>query len=314
MVLSEFEGHCFIANVRGEYEKCGLLPLQQKLIREILMEESVNIRDDYDGIDIIKNRLCHKKILPVLDDVNQFNQLEKLVEDSKWFARGSRVIITTRDEYLIRHKVHTIYEAQGMNDIEALRLFSLKAFKEYDPPKDYLALSKSFIDYAKGLPLAIDVLGSFLYDRSKEELEGTLNRLKEYPNKKIIEILEIGFDGLEDIEKEIFLHIACFFNMKGNDYIVEILDCLGLHPKIGLKVLIERSVLNYYGNIYWMHDLLQQMGQDMVRRDCPLEPEKWSKLWLYKDIRSVLMKNIVRDCLENYTLSCYSKKLKFEQL
>ena len=48
-----------------------------------------------------------------------------------------------------------------------------------------------------------------------------------------------------------------------------------------------------------MHDLLQQMGQDMVRRDCPLEPEKWSKLWLYKDIHSVLMKNMVRDCLEN---------------
>ena len=92
---------------------------------------------------------------------------------------------------LIRHEVHGIYEAQGLKDIEALHLFSLKAFKEYDPPKDYLALSTSFIDYAKGLPLAIDVLGSFLYDRSKEEWEGTLDRLKEYPNKKIIEILEI---------------------------------------------------------------------------------------------------------------------------
>ena len=82
-------------------------------------------------------------------------------------------------------------------------------------------------------------------------------------------------------------------------YIVEILDCLGLHPKIGLKVLIERSLLKYYENKYWMHDLLQQMGQDMVRQDCPLEPKKWSKLWLYKDIHSVLMKNMVRDFLEN---------------
>ncbi|XP_050254268.1 TMV resistance protein N-like [Quercus robur] len=302
MVLSEFEGHCFIANVRGESEKCGLLPLQQKLIREILMEESVNIRDDYDGVDMIKNRLCHKKILLVLDDVNQFNQLEKLVGDSKWFGQGSRVIITTRDEHLIRHKVNSIYEAQGMNDIEALRLFSLKAFKEYDPPKDYLSLSTSFIDYAKGLPLAIDVLGSFLYDRSKEEWEGTLNRLKEYPNKKIIEILEIGFDGLQGTEKEIFLYIACFFNMKAKNYIVEILDYLGLHPKIGLKVLIERSLLKYYENKYWMHDLLQQMGQDMVRRDCPLEPEKWSKLWLYKDIRSVLMKNMEMEAVQGLVL------------
>ena len=87
--------------------------------------------------------------------------------------------------------------------------------------------------------------------------------------------------------------------MKEKDYIVKILDYLGLHPKIGLNVLIEKSLLKCNKNTYWMHDLLQQMGQDMVCRDCPLEPEKWSKLWLYKDIRSMLMKNMVRDCLEN---------------
>ena len=48
-----------------------------------------------------------------------------------------------------------------------------------------------------------------------------------------------------------------------------------------------------------MHDLLQIMGQDIVRRDYPQEPEKWSRLWLYKDIHSVLMKNTVRYRLEN---------------
>ena len=169
-VFNEFEGGCFIANVRGEFEKCGLLPLQQKLIPEILMGESVNIRDDYYGVYMIKNRLCHKKILLVLDDVNQFNQLEKLAGDSKWFGPGSRVIITTRDEHLLtRHRVHGIYEVQGLNDYEALHLFSLKAFNKYHPPEDYLDLSTSFVHYAKGLPLAIDVLGSFLYNRSKKE-------------------------------------------------------------------------------------------------------------------------------------------------
>ena len=48
-----------------------------------------------------------------------------------------------------------------------------------------------------------------------------------------------------------------------------------------------------------MHDLLQKMGQDIVRRNYPEEPGKWRKLWLYKDIRNVLMKNTVRDCLDN---------------
>ncbi|KAK9995001.1 hypothetical protein SO802_024704 [Lithocarpus litseifolius] len=200
-VINEFEGCCFIANVKGGSEKCELLPLQQKLICEILREDSVNIRDDYDGVHMIKNRLCHKKVLLVLDSVNQFNQLEKLARDSKWFGLGSRVIITTRDEHLLtRHKVHGIYEAQELNDYEALHLFSLKAFNKYHPPEDYLDLSTSFVDYAKGLPLAIDVLGSFLYNKSKEEWEDALDMMKEHHKKEIIEILVIGFGGLEHTE------------------------------------------------------------------------------------------------------------------
>ena len=121
----------------------------------------------------------------------------------------------------------------------------------------------------------------------------------EHPEKEIIGILEISFNGLRDIEKEIFLHIACFFNMKDKDYIVEILDCLGLYPEIGLKVLIEKSLIKEYKIIFWMHDLLQIMGQDRVRRDYPQDPTKWSKLWLYEDIYNVLMKNTIRDCLDN---------------
>nr|XP_023915577.1 TMV resistance protein N-like [Quercus suber] len=301
-VFNEFQSGCFIANVRSKSEKGGLVPLQQELIHEILMDKSVCIRND-DGVRMIKNRLCNSKILLVLDDVDQLDQLEKLAGDSKWFGSGSRVIITTRDQHLLRrHEVHEIYVAQGLTDIEALCLFSLKAFKEHDPPKDFLDFSTSFVDYAKGLPLAISVLGSFLHRRSKKEWEGALNRLKEYPKGEIIKKLEIGFDGLEGTEKEIFLHIACFFNMKEKDYIVKILDYLGLHPEIGLNVLIEKSLLKHYKNKYWMHDLLQQMGQDMVRRDYPLEPEKWSKLWLYEDFRSALMKNMEMEAIQGLVL------------
>jgi len=100
-VFSEFEGGCFITNIREVYDKSGLLPLQQKLICDILMEENVNIRDAKDGVLMIKNRLCHKRILPVLDDVNQFKQLEKLAGEPNWFGQGSRVIITTREEHLL---------------------------------------------------------------------------------------------------------------------------------------------------------------------------------------------------------------------
>ena len=85
--------------------------------------------------------------------------------------------------------------------------------------------------------------------------------------------------------------------MKNKDYVVKILECLGLHPDIGIRILIEKYLLEEYENKLWMHELLQIMGQDIVRRDFSQEPRKWSKLWLYEDVHNVLMKNMVRDHL-----------------
>ena len=112
-------------------------------------------------------------------------------------------------------------------------------------------------------------LGSFLFNRNKKEWESALNRLNEFPDKDIMKILQISFDRLHETEKEIFLHIACFFNMKETYYVEKILDCLGLYPRIGLRVLIERSLLKDFQNKYKMHELLQTMGQSIVRKEHP---------------------------------------------
>ena len=140
-------------------------------------------------------------------------------------------------------------------------------------------------------------LGSFLFNRNKKEWESALNRLNEFPDKDIMKILQISFDRLHETENEIFLHIACFFNMKETYYVEKILDCLGLYPRIGLRVLIERSLLKDFQNKYKMHELLQTMGQSIVRKEHPQEPGRWSRLWIYNDIHNVLVKNSVRDHL-----------------
>ena len=43
-----------------------------------------------------------------------------------------------------------------------------------------------------------------------------------------------------------------------------------------------------------MHDLLQKMGQAIVHQECPKDPGKRSRLWLFEDIDNVLTKNTVR--------------------
>ncbi|XP_050257411.1 TMV resistance protein N-like isoform X31 [Quercus robur] len=293
MVSIKFEACSFIEDVRERSERDGLVTLQQDLISDILKGTDLKIRDKYDGVINIRNRLRCKRILLVLDDVDKLDQLKFLVGEHDWFGPGSRIIITTRDEHVLKtHEVNEIYEVDGLNDEHALRLFSSKAFKGKHVPNDYLELSKHFLNYARGLPLALEVLGSFLNGKSIAEWKSALERLKDFPERIILQALKISFDGLRDAEKEIFLHIACFLNHKEKDHVLEVLDSLGLHPVIGLKELIDKSLLKItYMHIVWMHDLLEEMGKDIVRNECLNDPGKRSRLWCYKDIESVLKKN-----------------------
>ena len=153
----------------------------------------------------------------------------------------------------------------------------------------------AFICYANGLPLAIVVLGSLLNGRSAFEWKSALDRLREFPESKILNVIQISFDGLHETEKEIFLNNACFFNHKNQETIIPILDYLELHPKIGLEIFIEKSLIKLQYNQLWMHDLLQEMGRDIVCKECPKDQlGKHSRLWLYKDIDNVLKNNTVR--------------------
>ncbi|KAK4594864.1 hypothetical protein RGQ29_018551 [Quercus rubra] len=302
MFSNKFEGGCFLANVRGVCEKDGLVQLQQQLILQIL-NENISVQDVNDGVLEIQNRLRHKRILLVLDDVDQLNQLNMLAENHTWFGLGSRVIITTRDKHLLHIiGVNEIYEAKGLTEDESLHLLSLKAFKEEHPREDYLKLSKHFVNYACGLPLAIEILGSFLFGKSIDEWNSTLKRLKQFPEKGILQVLRISFEGLHETEKEIFLNIACFFNHEKTKDVVEILNYLDLFPDVGLGVLFDKSLVKFWGHTLWMHDLLQEMGKNIVYEKCPTEPGKCGKLWLFKDINDVLTENTGTKAIQGIVL------------
>ncbi|XP_075650097.1 disease resistance protein Roq1-like [Castanea sativa] len=167
IVSNQFEACSFIANVREVYAKYGLLQLQETLMNELLMDKYMIVQHVDNGVLMIKNRLRHKKVLLFLDDVNELDQMKNLAGENDWFGLGSRVILTTRDEHLLMScKVDGVYKVEELNCDEALHLFNMKAFGKEHPTKDYLVLSKAFVRYANGLPLAIEILSSFLFNRS----------------------------------------------------------------------------------------------------------------------------------------------------
>ena len=67
-------------------------------------------------------------------------------------------------------------------------------------------------------------------------------------------------------------------------------------------------------DVVWMHDLPEEMDKNIFFQECPSDPGKRSRLWVYKDIEKVYRKNKVRDYLEKLNLFPAFMFKKFEIL
>ncbi|ONI21319.1 hypothetical protein PRUPE_2G059000 [Prunus persica] len=300
-ILHKFERSCFLDRVRDKISQTdGLKNLKRELCKSLMKR---NIEDwAFDIKGTIKRLLSRKKVLLVLDDVDDNSQLEDLCGNQDGFAPGSRVIITARSERLLsRHGVGRTFEVHKLNDQDALQLFSLKAFGRDYPDMPCVALSKCFVSYANGLPLALKLWGSSLRKADQDEWGSKLGKLKDNFDGKIMDRLKINFDGLDEEEKSIFLDIACFFMGKYKDEVVERLCGSRSSVDNAIKVLIRCSLLTVSDNMVWMHNLLQEMGKAIVRGESK-EPGERSRLWLSKDIFYVLRNNTGTSAVEGIVL------------
>ncbi|KAI8522807.1 hypothetical protein RHMOL_Rhmol13G0025200 [Rhododendron molle] len=304
-----FEGSSFLANV-GETSKQpnGLVALQEQLLSDICRNKTHNVRNSHQGIEVIKRRAFCRKVLLVLDDVDDVQQLKALAIDRDSFGSGSRIIITTRDISLLNLlKVDEIYAPKPLNRSESLELLSWHAFKEDHPKDNYLDLSDQVVAYARGLPLALEVLGSLLYGKSIPEWKSAIAKLQKIPHVDIQAKLKISFDSLSDEVKELFLDMACFFTGTYGDSTIKILEGCNFFAAIGFRVLADRCLIKYGPcNELLMHDLLRDMGREIVRQESVKEPGRRSRLWYKEDALEVLRDGTVLVKLKFLYLShCY---------
>ncbi|XP_031095993.1 TMV resistance protein N-like [Ipomoea triloba] len=307
-----FEGSCFLANVRSEASEkhAGLTHLQQKLLCKTLKKKKFQVDNVDEGISLIKARLGSKRVLVVLDDVDHISQLESLAGQRDWFGSSSRVIITTRDAHLLSDlRTDEKYEMQRLSSNESLQLFSWHAFGCFPPAKGYNVLSKGIVNYAAGLPLALVVLGSHFRGRSKQEWIYDFEKLRQIPHGDVQKILRISYDSLDDDTQNIFLDIACFFIGSDIQDVVPILNGCGFYAESGMKTLVDRSLLTVCkdGELQ-MHDLVRDMGREVVRMDSPRDVGKRSRLFLPDDVSQVLQENKGTEAIEGMII--HSQMLK----
>ena len=142
-------------------------------------------------------------------------------------------------------------------------------------------------------PLALKVLGAFMFHRGPKAWESVLGRLRESPERKVLDVLQISFDGLRKTEQKVFLDIACFLKGMTKDRVENILRTPHYRPNIDIDVLVEKSLITISNGILWMHDLLQELGKEIVRCESLDEPGGRSRLWLKEDILHVLIDSAV---------------------
>ena len=191
---------------------------------------------------------------------------------------GSRVIITTRDKHLLLlARVNETHEVKQLNFQDSLKLFSLNAFKDCTPQMEYEELSERAVVYTKGNPLALKVLGSLFHSKSIEICESALGKLKKYPNLQIQNVLKLSYDGLHGTEKDIFLDITFFFVGEDKDHVIRLLDACDFYATSGIESLQDKALLTLSkDNRIQMHDLIQEMGWEIVRQEAIKHPGRRS--------------------------------------
>ncbi|KHN46568.1 TMV resistance protein N [Glycine soja] len=292
-----FDDSCFLQNVREESNRHGLKRLQSILLSQILKKE-INLASEQQGTSMIKNKLKGKKVLLVLDDVDEHKQLQAIVGKSVWseseFGTRLVLIITTRDKQLLTsYGVKRTHEVKELSKKDAIQLLKRKAFKTYDEvDQSYNQVLNDVVTWTSGLPLALEVIGSNLFGKSIKEWESAIKQYQRIPNKEILKILKVSFDALEEEEKSVFLDITCCLKGYKCREIEDILhslydNCMKYH----IGVLVDKSLIQISDDRVTLHDLIENMGKEIDRQKSPKETGKRRRLWLLKDIIQVLKDN-----------------------
>jgi hypothetical protein len=282
---STYDASYFAKDLKNKDDSLGILCDVLKDFNKDIRSLPTNLED---AQNTLKQFMVGKKVLIILDDVRDQDQLDNLLcPDILNDNTGITLIITTRHWDKIKNHVRENgkIEVGTLDESAANELFILHSCGSGGPlPTAFCDIGGRIVKACNGLPLSLGVLGAFLRDKWRLRCwERALRRIKrgrcldgdeEYEDRKLWSTLRISFDGLGTVEKNMFLDIACFFckdvfpNGMSVGRALHVWTMNDIPPIESLNMLIERSLVNVdiRGHIE-IHDQLRDMGRMIVEKD-----------------------------------------------
>ena len=180
----KFEFSSFLQDIgRDHRQPNDLLGLQKQLLADIILGKNIRISNVCEGTSKIEEALQTKKVLIILDDIVEDDELAALL-GKKGVHTQSKIIITTR-------------RIELLNDYESLKLLSFHAFGSKIPMEGFEELAVQLAKYCEGNPLALKVLGSSLYVSAED------------PINSMIEIWSSRMNSLKSLKGDLDSKIQC---------------------------------------------------------------------------------------------------------
>ncbi|XP_059069468.1 disease resistance protein TAO1 isoform X2 [Cryptomeria japonica] len=285
--FSKFQVFCFVPSV-GErcQEANGLVKLQTHMLKCI-----PGFRDEVDHVDqgkgLQQKWLKGKKVLLLLDDIESSEQFEALAGNYSDFGAGSCVIITSRDEQILKvANVDVVYEVRRLPHKHAMQLFNFHAFPN-SPDQELQTLSNDIVSACEGLPLALQLVGKSLVGEGNRDVwKEMVGKLRCEPDLQ--KKLRVSYDSLGPLEKEMFQDIACFLAWRKKEIAMIFWAGLIPSPHASLRSLLQKSSVSLGpSNEFLMHRCLRDLGRS-ISNEISREPRKRTRLFDEDDAYHVL--------------------------
>ncbi len=295
-----FEKKSILMDVRGS----AILNLQKQLAHDLFKEDVKSTREFNECF----NRMMDQKVLIVIDDVDKRDQFDELIPDINRLGPRSRIIITSRESNVVNNIMkianckHLKHEMEQLNTIASRHLFNWHAFHGDDAIDGFQELAEKVADACCGLPLALEVIGCFLFDKIEEpHLETTWPQTIKTLNdhKDIFKKLMISYDDLSLEARMMFLDIACFMIGQREHIAMQIFEACKLDykgPAASFSSLKDKCLVKLdEDRQIVMHDLLRDMGRQVVKNESRnMEKGTPSHLWDPEMVQHVLQNKEVR--------------------
>ncbi|KAD5802430.1 hypothetical protein E3N88_13790 [Mikania micrantha] len=253
--FSKFDKSSFIEdiNAKANERSNGLLDLQKQLHGDISKKIELRVNDVIGYTSKIEYVLARKRVFIVLDDIGSLKQLDALL-GNKGLHPGSKVIITT-------------------NNVSLTKGYAL--FKSQVHPNHKEVLLNGLYEYES---LELLCIHAFNSHNPKEGYEEVSEKLVKYCDGHPLAIEVLG-SSLQNQD-------VAYWE---EDVTEKILNSCDLNARYGITNLINRCLLSIgWNNELMMHQLVREMGRDLVRQESPKKPWKRSRSWCHTDSFKVL--------------------------